>query len=89
MSVTNPSYKFDDKNEYFLMLTVFSIEIKLFQADAADFSKRYTSFLEWQSSRCFPKWKGPRGVWNQKIRNEWFKENKRAWRRLANDTQIQ
>jgi hypothetical protein len=89
MSITNLSYKFDDKNEYFLMLTLLSIEIKLFEADPADVSKHCTSLLEWQNSRCSPKWKEPRGVWNQKIRNEWFKENKRDRRRLANDTRIQ
>ena len=74
MSITNLSYKFDDKNEYFLMLTLFSIEIKLFQADGAEVSKQCTSFVEWQTSRRSSKWKEPWGVCNQKIRNEWFKE---------------
>jgi hypothetical protein len=70
------------------MLTLLIIEIKLFQADAADVSKLSTSFVEWQSSGCSPKWKEPRGVCNQKIRNERFKEYKRAWRRFSYDTQF-
>jgi len=46
MSITSLSYKFDDKNEHFLMLTLSSTEIKLFQADTSDVSKQCTSFVE-------------------------------------------